>query len=139
MRNHRGEFERRGVRVAAVAQGTAAEAERFCAPLETGYPCLGDPGKRAYRSFGLGRANWYGMIVKPFLEDARLAWRRVRAADMQGAAMPHSDVKQLGGVAILERGGVVRYLHRAQHTDDIPPMADVLEQIDRLGLAVSGA
>jgi hypothetical protein len=61
----------------------------------------------------------------------------VRDADLAGARMPHSDVQQLGGVAILERGGVVRYLHRAQRTDDLPPMADVLAELDRLGLSAS--
>ncbi len=130
-------FRTRGVAVAAVAQGTGAEAQRFCGPLETGFPCYGDPGKRAYPAFGLGRIGFVRMIVQPFLENPSLAWRRVRDADLAGARMPHSDVQQLGGVAILERGGVVRYLHRARQTDDLPPMVDVLAELDHLGLSAS--
>lgn len=139
MHNHLDGFRRRGVRVAAIAQGTGTEAERFCGPLEIGYPCLGDPDKQSYRSFGLGRADWFGMIVKPFVENPRLAWSRIRAADMKGATMPHSDVKQLGGVALIDSQRVVRYVHRAEHTDDIPAMSDVLAEIDRLGLALRPA
>jgi hypothetical protein len=135
VRDHIEEFRRRGVAVAAVAQGSGAEAQRFCEPLDTGYPCYGDPGKSAYRAFGLGRIGFIRMMVQPFVENPALAWRRLRGANLAGARMRHSDVQQLGGVAILERGGVVRYLHRAQQTDDMPPISELLAEIDRLGLS----
>lgn len=134
MREHVQDFARRGVQLAAVAQGTGEEAARFCAPLETGYPCLGDPGKVAYRGFGLARDRWWNLLVTPFLENAPRAWRRLRNASLAGSAMPHSDVKQLGGLAILDRRGVVRHLHRAQRSDDLPPMSQVLAELDRLSL-----
>ena len=137
MRDHLEAFRTRGVAVATVAQGTGAEAQQFCEPLETGFPCYGDPGKLAYRAFGLGRIGFVRMMVEPFVTNAAVAWRRLRHADLAGARMPHSDVQQLGGVAILERGGVVRYLHRAQQTDDMPPMAEVLAELDRLGISKS--
>lgn len=137
MRDHFEAFRARGVAVAAVAQGTGAEAQRFCGPLQTGYPCYGDPGKLAYRSFGFGRIGFVRMIVQPFLENPSLAWSRLRNASMAGARAPHSDVQQLPGVVVLERGGIVRYLHRAKQTDDLPSATEVLAEIDRLGLGTS--
>lgn len=138
MRDQLGAFRARGVAVAAVAQGTGEEAARICGPLRTGYPCYGDPGKLAYRAFGLGRIGFVRMLVEPFVKNPKLAWSRVRNANLAGARMPHTDVQQLPGVAILERGGIVRYLYRSQQTDDLPAIADVLAEIDRLGLSVSG-
>lgn len=134
MRDRREELASRGVAACAVSQGTGADAERFCGPLETGYPCYGDPGKLAYRAFGLGRVGFLRMLIQPFVENPGLAWRRLRAANLEGARLPHSDVQQLPGVALIDREGVVRYLHRAQQTDDLPGMDEVLAEIDRLAL-----
>ena len=121
--------------VAAVAQGTGVEAARFCGMMKIGYPCLGDPGRRAYRGFDLPRDGWWNVTVKPFLEDAPLAWQRIRHASLKGSMMPHTDVLQLGGVALIDREGVVRFLYRSRKTDDMPDTAAVLAEIDRLGLS----
>jgi len=128
------EFRRRGVGVAAVGQATGEEAARYGRMVQAEYPCLGDPDRKAYRGFGLGRADWWSMLAKPFLEDPALAWRRIRNADLAGARLESSDVKQLGGVAILDRRGTVRYLHRSERTEDYPPTPEVLAELDRLSL-----
>lgn len=128
------DFARRGVRVAAVGQATGEEAARYGRMAQVEYPCLGDPGRKAYRGFGLGRADWWSMLAKPFLEDPALAWSRLRNADLEGARLAHSDVKQLGGVAILDRAGIVRYLHRSRRTEDYPPSTELLAELDRLSL-----
>ena len=128
------EFRRRRVGVVAVGQATGEEAARYGRMAQAEYPCLGDPGRQAYRGFGLGRADWWSMLVKPFLEGPSLAWSRIRNADLQGARLEHSDVKQLGGVAILDRQGTVRYLYRSERTEDYPPTPELLAELDRLSL-----
>jgi hypothetical protein len=132
---HLQEFRNRGVGVAAVAQGTGVEAARFCGMMKIGYPCLGDPDRRAYRGFELPRDRWWNVTVKPFLEDAPLAWSRIRHASLSGSMMPHTDVLQLGGVIAIDRAGVVRYLYRSKQTDDLPATSEVLAELDRLGLS----
>jgi peroxiredoxin len=132
---HLAEFRARGVGVAAVTQGTGVEATRLCRMMKLEVPCLGDPGRRAYRDFELRRDGWWNVTVAPFLEDAPLAFRRIRHASLRGSMMPHSDVLQLGGVAVIDRQGVVRWLYRSRKTDDLPATADVLAEIDRLGLS----
>ncbi|MDP6076397.1 MAG: AhpC/TSA family protein [Myxococcota bacterium] len=134
VQEHHAEFQRRGVRVAAVGQATGDEAARYARAAGAGFPCLGDPGRKAYRGFGLGRSDWWSMLAKPFLEDPALAWHRIRNANLEGARLEHSDVKQLGGVAILDRRGVIRYLHRSRRTEDYPPTSEVLAELDRLTL-----
>ncbi len=138
MRSHRDAFRSRGVEVVAVAQGTGEEAARFCRTLGVESPCLGDPGKDAYAAFGLPRDGWWNVTARPFFEEPGLAWRRIRRASLKGSVMEHSDVLQLGGVAIVDRSGQLRYFHGSSRTDDLPPTADVLAELDRLGLSRSG-
>ena len=98
-------------------------------------PCLGDPGKQAYAAFGLPRDAWWNVTARPFLEDPSQAFRRIRNASMKGSLMRHTDVLQLGGVAIVDTGGVLRYLYVSRRTDDLPPTPELLAELDRLGLS----
>jgi hypothetical protein len=121
----------RGAELVAVAQGTAAEAERFCRQLGTSYPCLGDPGKDSYRAFGLPRAGWREMILEP-MRAGNKALRRGHSVSIRGSLMKHSDWFQLPGVAIVDRAGIVRYLYRSRHAGDLPEISDVLLALDAL-------
>lgn len=133
MQNHYAEIQARGAGVVAIGQGTGAEAARFCRGVKTDYPCLGDPDKEGYRAFGLSRDGWWNVTAGPFLEDPKLAWSRIRRASLRGSVMRHTDVLQLGGVAIVDPRGIVRYLHRARKTDDLPPTPVIIEHLERLG------
>lgn len=132
MQRHHAEFRARGARVVAIGQGTGDEAAGFCREAGSDFDCLGDPHKRVYRAFALPRAGWWQVTAQPFLEDPRLAFDRIRRASLKGSLMKHSDVLQLPGVAIVDRRGVIRYLHRASRTDDLPSAPEILEQLDRL-------
>ncbi len=132
MQQHHAEILARGARVLAVGQGTGDEASAFCRDLGIDYPCMGDPDKKSYRAFGLPRDGWWNVTGKPFLEDTRLAWSRIRHASLKGSLMKHTDVLQLGGVVIVDRQGIVRFLHRSTRTDDLPDTRDVIAQLDRL-------
>jgi hypothetical protein len=132
VRRHHADFEARGAQLVAVGQGSGEEAARICRSLEVPCRCLGDPGKQAYRAFGLARDGWWNVTAKPFLEDPRLAFDRIRNASLKGSLMPHSDVLQLGGVAIVDREGILRYLHRSRKIDDLPATSALLAELDRL-------
>ena len=58
--------------------------------------------------------------------------RRIGDADLSAAQLPASDVLQLGGVAIVDAGGTLRYLHVAESPEDIPPNSEVFGALDRL-------
>ncbi len=132
MQEQHAAIRERGARVVAIGQGTGREAEGFCRQLKTDYPCLGSPGKEAYRAFGLSRGDWWSVGFKPFLEQPALALNRIRRASLKGSMMKHTDVLQLGGVAIVDGRGVLRYLHRSRQTDDFPPISDLIGELDRL-------
>lgn len=116
----------------AIGQGTGAEASRVARVLHVTYPVLGDPGKDSYRALGLGRAGWTSMLVRPFLEDPSAALRNLREADLAASMNPRSDVRQLGGVVLVDRAGAVRWLHRSESTTDVPSNAALCAALDAL-------
>ena len=135
MRRHAEEFEARGAQVVCVGQGTGDEAARFCREEGVESPCLGDPGRESYAAFGLSRDGWWNVTARPFLEEPALAWSRIRRASLKGSLRKYTDVLQLGGVAIVDGEGLLRYLHASRKTDDLPPTTDLLAALDGLGLA----
>ena len=44
---------------------------------------------------------------------------------MKGAQLDSTDVLQLGGIAIVDREGTLRGMHRAQSPEDMPPAREV--------------
>src|SRR5690242_21455211 len=114
-----------GAHVVAVGQGTAEEAARVCAQMGVEFPCLGDPAKTSYRAYGMRRAGWREILLDPIVAGNR-AMRQGYRVSIRGSLMPHSDWFQLPGVAIVDRAGILRWLHRARHSRDIPPSATVL-------------
>ena len=134
MRGGLAEFERRGARLFAVGQGSEAEVVRYCTPLASGVTCLGDPERAGYRALALQRGSWWTTVVKPFLTDPAESFRLVRNADLAASRLAASDVLQLGGVAIVDGAGVLRFLHVAQTTADIPSNAEICAALDELAV-----
>ena len=96
------------------------------------FPCLGDPQHEGYRALDLGRSGWWGLMAQPFFEDPASAFRNLRHADLAASANPRSDVKQLGGVLIVGRGGKVEYLYHSASTTDLPETTELLTVLDGL-------
>lgn len=132
MRSGLEEFRRRGAQLVAVGQGTEDEAEHYCAGYASGFPCLGDPDRSSYRALGLARGDWWSTVVKPFFTETRESLRRVRDADLGASQLRATDVLQLGGVAIVDAAGALRFLHVAETTADIPSNEEIFAALDAL-------
>jgi peroxiredoxin len=132
---HRDAFAERGAQVVAVGQGTGAEAAQVAREEQVALTVLGDPGKASYRTLGLGRGSWWSLLVAPMLENLAEAFSLIGKASLRWSANPRSDVRQLGGVMIVDPEGVIRYLHRSATTTDVPPTTDLLEALDRIASA----
>ena len=129
------EFRRRGAQLVAVGQGTEEEAGHYCAKFASGFPCLGDPDRSGYRALSLKRGSWWSTVFRPFFTAPAESLRLIRNADLGASRLPSSDVLQLGGVAIVDRRGRLRFLHVAQTTADIPSNAQICAALDRLPAA----
>jgi hypothetical protein len=129
MQEHLEDVRQRGAQVVAIGQGSGEDARVFCGKAGVTFPCLGDPGRATYRKFALPRGGWREILIDP-LRAGIQGLRRVSAVDVRGALLPSSDWFQLGGVAIVDRRGILRYAHRARHPADLPPPAAVLQALD---------
>ncbi len=120
-----------GAEVVAIGQGSSEEAERFCRSLGATYPCLGDPAKESYRAFGLPRGGWREIVLEP-MRAGNQAMRQGHRVSIRGSLLRHSDWFQLPGLAIVDRGGMLRYLYRSRHSGDLPSNTDVLRILQGL-------
>jgi hypothetical protein len=127
-----GDFTARGARVAAIGQGTGAEAARIARRMKLSYPCYGDPSHDAYRELDLGRTSLFGLTLQPFFEDPLGAFRNLREADLAASASPRSDVRRLGGAMVVDPGGRVRFLYRSRTTTDVPRTEAMLAVLDEI-------
>lgn len=129
MREQQGEFEKRGVALACVVQGTAEEAARFCGRHGVESLCIPDPEKESYRALGLGRASLREILfASPDLKRRRAEAKQAGCSNkLEGARQKHSDVFQLPGAALLAEGGTILWLHRSKHTGDLPLPDELLE------------
>ncbi len=92
--------------------------------MELPYRVYGDPERAAYRAFGFERAS----VARVWL-DPRV-WARY-AAILAGGRRPEpssakQDALQLGGDAVLDRTGLMRWIHRSRGPADRPAVDDLV-------------
>lgn len=82
---------------------------------------LGDPDRALYGAFGLERASFARVWLDPrvWLRYGSLLARGRRPRAAQG------DTLQLGGDALLDGRGTVRYVYRSQGPEDRPSFAEL--------------
>jgi hypothetical protein len=133
LREKQSEFERRGVALACVVQGTAEEAARFCGRYGVESLCIPDPEKESYRALGLERASLRELIfASPDLKRRRAEAKQAGCSNkLEGARQKHSDVFQLSGAALVAAGGTILWLHRSRHTGDLPSADGLLEIVGK--------
>ncbi len=129
MQSEREAIEAAGGQVVAVGQGTGVEAAQVAAKFGVTFPVLGDPDHHGYRSMDLDRAGWWKLLVEPFLEDPVGGMKNLLKADFRASVNPRSDVRLLSGVAIVDREGHLRFVHRSTKTTDLPAISVLLDAL----------
>lgn len=101
------------------------------------YRVYGDPARASYRAFGLGRASRARVWLDPrvWARYASLIARGRRPKGPQG----DEDTLQLGGDAILDADGRLRWIHRSRGPDDRPSVDEIVAVTRKVtGRAVEG-
>jgi hypothetical protein len=125
------EFERRGVRLACIVQGTAAEAGEICGEYGMAGNCIPDPEKQSYVNMGLDRTTLQAMVfASPELRQKRKENRAAGfSVSLRKSFMPHCDIYLLPGAALVARGGKILWLHRGKNPGDLPSADGLLEEV----------
>lgn len=119
------EFQARGADVAAIGMGTPEMAADFRDKKSVPFPLLVDTTKQTYKALELGRASTMDLL------GPRVWGRGLKAylkGEHQGLTIKQ-DPTQLGGAAVLARGGETVLLHRARDAADNLPVEELLRAI----------
>lgn len=119
-------FRAAGAEVAVVTMGTPEQAAAFREERSLPFTCLSDPEQQAYRAFEIPRGGM-SQIAGPAVWGAGL-----RATLRGGVRQPQGDLQQLHGVVVVDGRGVVRYVHRAKSSADMPPNDEILDVLRSL-------
>ena len=120
----REEFERAGVSLVVIGQGTPAHARAFVEDHDVGgLRLLVDSERAAYNAAGTRKSGVMGLVgPKVALRAAKaVANERVMQGKIVGSAT------QLGGVLVVATDGRVVWSHIASDAGDNPPNSAVLE------------
>lgn len=110
-----------GLRAVIVTQGTSQEAGTFCKKYAHGVLCLSDSERRAYRAYGLQRANLFQTFLSPrvWASNARLK----REKDWRTEFPPKGqDAMQMAGIFVIGTDGLIRLPYYYDDIADHPPV-----------------
>ena len=126
LRDDRERFASSGATISLIGLGPHTRAQLFCDERHVPFECLSDPSQDAYRAYGLERGS------NRQLFGPQLILRYARALltrDVEAAKLSGDDYRQMPGVFVIDRSGVIRYAHRNKDVADNPPNDDLLEAI----------
>lgn len=121
MRREQDRLRAAGLAVVLIGLGAPEEARDFRAALKLPFPVLCDPEQRAYRRYGLlhmspARELSLGTITHGLADTLRHGL----------AASRNQDMLQLGGTFVVDRDGIIRFVHRAERMHERPAIDDLL-------------
>jgi peroxiredoxin len=126
LRDDHARFEEAGATISLIGLGPHTRALVFCDERHVPFECLSDPSQDAYRAYGLDRGS------NRQLFGPQLILRYAKALltkDVEIAKLSGDDYRQMPGVFVIDRGGIVRYAHRNTDVADNPPNDELLDAI----------
>ena len=104
------------LKLAVITPHPSVATAAYQAEHHLSYPILSDNRRKAYRRYGLGR-------LSVLHEINPLTWlHNLSSLRQQGIARStDADMAQLGGVFVIDNGGMLRYVHIAHDAADNPP------------------
>jgi len=115
------DIEANGLTLAIVTQGTPDAAKPFCSNYAPSVICLADPERKAYRAYGLERANLFQtfLSLRVWKSNSRLkrekGWRTEWPPKGQ-------DAMQLAGTFVIGSDGKIRLPYYYDDIADHPPV-----------------
>lgn len=115
MRRYKDQFDAAGARVLLVGMGTVDQTVAFMKQLAVPFPMACDPERIVYKAFALKRLSPWG-----FLSPALAVKGLATMSKGHALGVPQGDIRQLAGVFIIDRRGVIIFQHAARDPSDHP-------------------
>lgn len=115
------------VRTVAVMPGSVELLSTLRDKLGLTVPLLSDPDWDLHRRYGMQRGSRREIYL------SLSTWKAyARLARHWSLKRPSEDIFQLGGTAVVNGGGVLRWLHRSRNPADYAEPGDVVEAVAAL-------
>jgi hypothetical protein len=115
------EMESNGLLLFIITQGTPQATRVFCSEHAPGVTCLADPERKAYRAYGLERANFWQAFLSPRILKSN--WRLAIEKGWRTEWPPSGqDSMQLAGIFIIGMDGRIRLPYYYDNIADHPPL-----------------
>jgi peroxiredoxin len=124
LRDHVDEFEAKGARIVAIGMGIPAMAADFKEKQGIPFLLLVDQEQLTYKALDLERSLVAASGPQVWLKGAKAVLKG------HGIAPAKQDWQQLGGAMVVDRGGRVLLVHRAEDSADNAPVRRLLEALD---------
>lgn len=127
MRDHYDEIRSLGADVVAIGLGRPDMAAYFRDEFDIPFRLFVDPEKRSYKVLKLRRSGWSGVM-------GPTVWMRGAQSLLKGRgiAKPKQDPLQLGGAVVIDTGGKIAFVHRADDSSDNVPIEKLLDALRRV-------
>ena len=113
-------LEAAGLTLAAVTQGTPAEALEFCRQHAPGLLCLADPQRQAYRAYQVERGGLRQTFLSPRVWWAN--WRAEKKGFKVEMPPPGQDALQMAALFVVGTDGRLRLPYYYDDIADHPPL-----------------
>lgn len=124
MRGHHDEIRSKGADVVAIGMGIPEQAADFRESQQIPFRLVVDRQKETYRALEITRGGvWQVMGPKQIARGVKNVLTGHRQATVK------QDPYQLGGTAIVEPSGDIRYLHRSRDSTDNYPVREILARL----------
>lgn len=122
------ELERKNLGLAIVTQGTPEQAKTFCGQHAPGIVCLADADRRAYRAYGLERANLWQTFLSLNVWRSNRRLKRERGWDTE---LPPrgQDAMQMAGTFVIAPDGRIRLPYYYDDIADHPSVELLLHGV----------
>lgn len=132
------ELQAAGAMVAGVCQAEPERAAPVAARREYSFPLLCDPGRRAYRAYGVLEGSPAQVLHDFAWEAGDVETGDALIAERQGTERALVDSTwQLPAEFVIGRGGTLVHAHRYQYCEDFPPVTVLIGAI-RAALRTAG-
>lgn len=127
-------FQAKGAEILQISYNTPEEARLYFQRYNLLFPYLCDPDWAVYQLYGLSTVTCtLGDVFKRFT-DGTLEFFRTR--EIGPSPLPvirrHGLTETEQAVLVVDKAGIVRYLHRSGPIDPIPSSEQILQTFDTL-------
>lgn len=126
LRNFYPDIQAAGGEVVLVTMNEPDKLATFKQQLELPFVCLADPKQEAYRAYQCPRGSLLS-VMGPAM------WgRAIQMLLRHGLGKPVGDVMQLPGSFVIDRAGILRFVHRSQNSADWASPQELIDVLKSL-------